>query len=328
MQMDLTISPLSWQGYVDLFGQAYRPNLLQSPLYAKMARLVYGQTSRPYAIQHAGQPIGLVNLQQASIMRGLVHGLICDRGPLWLSAKYEQNINYHQAFYTWLADEFPRRFGRRRRIIPETTQMSLMGQLQNAGWRHHSKSEPYQTIWIDIQPEEEALFASLKAKRRNAIRKSMRSDLEIKWSSHVKDAAMILAHHQADRRERAYKGASMRSLSVLIHQAAASGDLLVGLGMLYGHVISGIIILTHGRGATYQVGWSAKPTQEEGLGVNLNDIGASQLLLWQAFLRLSQAPYHVDWLDLGGVNDADAAGVKRFKMGFGGQHITLIGQYG
>ena len=32
-------------------------------------------------------------------------------------------------------------------------------------------------------------------------------------------------------------------------------------------------------------------------------------------------------LDLGGVNDQDAAGVKRFKQGLGGELVELVGQY-
>jgi lipid II:glycine glycyltransferase (peptidoglycan interpeptide bridge formation enzyme) len=77
-----------------------------------------------------------------------------------------------------------------------------------------------------------------------------------------------------------------------------------------------MLYLIHGTAATYHVGWSG----EEG-----RRLGAHNLLLWEAMSRL--AAHGVRRLDLGGVNTQSSAGVARFKLGAGGEVVTLAGTW-
>ena len=93
-------------------------------------------------------------------------------------------------------------------------------------------------------------------------------------------------------------------------------DFLVLDAVLDGAPVAGTICIRHGNSATYQVGWN---------GSDGRRCHAHNLLLWQSALRLRDSG--CTWLDLGGVNDQDAAGIARFKSGMGGAAVTLVGGY-
>jgi lipid II:glycine glycyltransferase (peptidoglycan interpeptide bridge formation enzyme) len=77
-----------------------------------------------------------------------------------------------------------------------------------------------------------------------------------------------------------------------------------------------MLFLVHGEAATYQIGW---------VGDAGRDLGAHNLLLWQAILKLRERGVRV--LDLGGVDTARGAGLARFKIGTGGEVVTLAGVF-
>ena len=80
-------------------------------------------------------------------------------------------------------------------------------------------------------------------------------------------------------------------------------------------MIAAVMIFIHGRGATYQAGWTTPYGRDK---------GAHHLLLWQAIVALKQRG--VTSFDLGG-HTHDNEGLMRFKQGLGGHEITLIGSY-
>ena len=80
--------------------------------------------------------------------------------------------------------------------------------------------------------------------------------------------------------------------------------------------VAAMLFLLHGRGATYHMGWS----NEVGRKLNVHN-----LLLWRAMAQLQAQG--VELLDLGGVNTHDLPGISRFKLGTGGQVLTLAGTY-
>ena len=57
----------------------------------------------------------------------------------------------------------------------------------------------------------------------------------------------------------------------------------------------------------------------------MKNLGAHNLLLWRAMLALRERGVRV--LDLGGVDTGRGAGLARFKIGTGGEVVTLAGVY-
>ena len=81
-------------------------------------------------------------------------------------------------------------------------------------------------------------------------------------------------------------------------------------------VLASILLLIHGRSATYQAGW----TSDDG-----RRTACHNLLLWKG-IQLLKSRGILD-LDLGGINAAHAAGVTKFKLGMGGTTTKLCGQF-
>lgn len=92
--------------------------------------------------------------------------------------------------------------------------------------------------------------------------------------------------------------------------------MLIGTAIL-GKEISGIVLFfLHGFCATYQTGWASETGKKN---------SAHNILLWQVCQALKSEG--VKEIDLGGVNDISAAGVKFFKEGLGRESIIYIEQY-
>jgi lipid II:glycine glycyltransferase (peptidoglycan interpeptide bridge formation enzyme) len=113
-----------------------------------------------------------------------------------------------------------------------------------------------------------------------------------------------------------FQSASSSLLLALAKWFIPQQKMLIGTARLDGEPVGIMLFFLHGTTATYQTGWAS-------------DIGkkhaAHNILLWQACQVLRQAG--IKDLDLGGVNDAGAAGVKKFKEGMGGELVRYVGQY-
>lgn len=295
-----------WQARFDTLPFATVP---QSPPYAQAAAACYGQRSRRGLILIDGQDAGMVQIQEAGLFRDFIHAVILDRGPLWFAGY--GTPEQQRAFFTAFNSAFPRRIGRRRRIIPElpdnTENRALLAGL---GYRRLARPG-YQTSVLDLAPALETMRASLDKKWRNALSKAERSDIDIEWDTGGAALSAMLAGYARDRREKAYRGASVPLLRIL---AAEQG--LIGTARLDKRAIASILILCHGRSATYQAGWTTDAGRQN---------AAHHLLLWDGLARLKARGF--TQFDLGGVNEESARHVKKFKDGLGGTARTLVGHY-
>ena len=105
-------------------------------------------------------------------------------------------------------------------------------------------------------------------------------------------------------------------MKAVVHNFMVRGDVVIGIARHNDVACGGILILCHGRSATYQIGW----TSDRG-----RTCGAHNVLLWQALAQLKARG--ITTLDLGGMNDETAKGVKAFKEGLGGRTIRTAGLY-
>ena len=122
-------------------------------------------------------------------------------------------------------------------------------------------------------------------------------------------------YHQ-DKLKKTYGGPSLEFLDVFVSKLSANKEILIGKAHKNGRDEAAIMIVIHGRSATYQIGWSSF--------VGRNSC-AHHLLLWQALSVLKKRG--VKELDLGGFNNGSAAGIQKFKQGLGGEPYILVGHY-
>lgn len=259
-----------------------------------------------------GAPLGIV---QAFTKRFLGIATVTQiiRGPLWigdapdLEAQHPVLAHLRKRFTT----------GRLRFVywLPELT----AGAANHAVMRRlrlRRVMTGYHSAWVDLRPPDAALEAALSGPWRNQLRRAEQEKLSIRETSGGQDLDVLLARHDENRRQRRFGGPNARFIRTLIEGTGDRRDALILTARQDREPIAGILFLRHGASATYYAGW----TTAEGRRVH-----AHNALLWRGTLRLRKAG--VEWLDLGGLDTTNAAGIARFKIGMGGTVFTLAGSY-
>lgn len=305
------ISPQDWHAH---FKAMRRTTVLQSYAYARGCAPLYGQKPRWGLIEIDDRPAGLVQVMEASILGGMLHGVILDRGPLWLPGYGEEA--HIIAFIEAYSRAVPKRFGRRRRFLPEwEATPALEAALRRNGWRK-TASPAYETQWLDVSQTEGALRAALRKSWRQSLVKAEKSPISIEWEDSDKRLPLYLKRYVMDKNEKGYSGPDVQVLRALGESFGCEKNMLTGTAFLDKKPIAGILILCHGQSATYQIGWSDSRGRQH---------CAHHRLLWEGALALKKRG--IMDLDLGGVNETSAKTIKRFKQGMGGQSAILAGLY-
>lgn len=299
----------------DLFAGVRRSTLLQHMPYAQAVRQTQQIGARHGLIHIDGEPAGLVQLGEVGVLRNAIHALNLDRGPLWFDGY--QSLETGIAFFEEFARQFPRRFGRKMRIMPELSRDPVgRRKLQDCGYVRKDGVQDYETIWVDLTPDEDTLRARLNGKWRNVLSKAERVGLTVTHDRDLETLDEFLIAHDADKAAKGYDGASPKFLRTLIGFMGPRDEAVILNAEHKGETIASILVLVHGCAATYLVGWTTDAGRRT---------GAHHKLLWEAMVRLKARG--VKDFDLGGVNDDGAAGVKKFKLGLGGEPTHLIGMY-
>lgn len=290
-----------------------RSNILQSYPYALAACPLQKQKARWGMIEIDGREAGLVQMFEAGILWNRIHAMMIDRGPLWFEGF--GNAMHVKCFFDELNRQFPQRWGRKRRILPETedgpTAQKMIGQ---TGLEFFGKG--YQTVWLDLTRDVDTLRAELRGNWRGSLSKAERSDVRIEWDKDGRNLSWMIGIYAGDKEARGYGGPSPDLLHRYLPLLAAKGDLLAGRALIGDDPVAFVILVRHGRSATYLVGWSSP----EGRAVS-----AHHLLLWEGACVLKEKG--IKELDLGGINDDGGEGIKTFKEGMGGRVVRYVGHY-
>lgn len=261
-----------------------------------------------------GRKAGLVLVLESGALKNALHAVMLDRGPLWFEGY--GSIDDFRSFMTAFNKTFPKRLGRRRRIIPEFKDDNgdISAVLSSSGFKKRSGSL-YETIWLDLDQDEGVLRKNLKKRWRQALQKAENSALQIEWDQDGKFLPWLLGVYSKDKAEKNYEGSSAKLITAMASYAVPGKDILIGRAVLDGRYVGAILILCHGCAATYQIGWTSRA------GRTYN---AHHLLLLKAFRVLKDRG--IQDLDLGGIHDS-IPGIKRFKEGMGGESVQLAGLY-
>lgn len=309
----ITWNVLSLPEWQDRFSMVPRSNILQSYHYAQAMALTERQKARWGLIKISGKEAGLVQILEAGILRNLFHGVILDRGPLWFDGY--GGAAHIKLFFDEFNRQFPNRFGRKRRIIPEieggATAQAL---LKQTGLIRKEEEPAYQTLWWNLEKEPD-IRPNWRGSLKKAQAKLENGEIWVEWDDSGKFYPALRVEYAKDKAMRGYSGASPQCLDALAQFSTKQNPMIIGKASVNGQDIGAVMFLKHGQSATYQVGWAS-------------DIGRQycthHLLLWQGRTMLQQ--YGVKQLDLGGIND-DNEGLKKFKEGTGAQPYTLLGFY-
>lgn len=305
-----TLSINDWEAR---FASIPYSNYIQSYSYARAASPHYKQKPRWGLIIIDGKEAGLVQMFEAGILWNAIHVVMVDRGPLWFEGF--GGALHTKLFFDELNRLYPARFGRKRRFLPEIedgpTAQKLIAQ---TGLARRDDQTGYQTIWIDLSKDEEALRAELRGNWRTSLNKAEKSGLEVSTDASALD--WVTGIYAADKEARGYSGIPPALLKNYATILAQRDDVMIARAMKDGEAVAFIVTVTHGRSATYVAGWSSDKGR---------DLCAHHLLLWREVVRLKGNG--TKEFDLGGINEDGAAGIKSFKEGLGGRIVRYVGHY-
>lgn len=317
MTLDINWDVPSIDDWDRTFLKIPRSNILQSYDYACAQRRVMRQSARWGVIRIGGAEAGVVQILEAGILWNAVHGIVLDRGPLWFEG-YGTAVQVKDFFTAWNA-QYPSRWGRRRRILPEIADGPSVRKLLPQTGLIETGQAGYKTLWLDLCVDENSLHAALRPNWRGSLAKAQKSGTAVRWSLAPSDIEKIIGLYAADKVARGYGGPSPEFLKAYLPLTAARGNL--ELGMVHAdesHIIAAFVALVvHGRSATYLIGWSSAQGRA---------LCAHHLLLWEGMRKLKQRG--IMEMDLGGISDDESGGgVKLFKEGTGGAPFSTAGIY-
>lgn len=304
------IDPARWQ----LADQNSPIPLQQHPVYG-LALQAFGATAQQIYFSHGGTPIGTALVIRRKFF-GIIRAATLFRGPLWHSPDLSTATKL--ACYTKLRAIFSPWRWNFLLILPEVpAETKTLTGFKLAGMKRIMSG--FSTAWLDLRPEENTLRARLKGKWRNQLVGAERSALSISVGgrkAHAYD--WLLKQEKTQRDNRRYQATPLGLVPAFVGSATPqSGTGVVSVtAILNRKKIAGAIFLLHGNSATYHIGWA---------GDEARALNAQNLILWQGMLALKNKG--IKFLDLGGLNTLDLAGIARFKLGTGATPLTLVGAY-
>lgn len=174
------------------------------------------------------------------------------------------------------------------------------------------------TVLIALQQDPDRLLGQLHSKWRNRLRQAQQQpQVDVFAGTDARRLQRLLQQEAQQRQAKRFHGLPLEFTQSFIdsHPQLAQGHLLCE-ARVNKQPLAGMLFLRHGRTATYHIGW----LEDSARHMNLHN-----LLMWQAMQTLRQQGLH--WLDLGGINTEDMAGISRFKLGTGGQVVSHPGTY-
>ncbi len=304
------INPASWQ---DADQNAPIP-LQQHPVYGLALEAFGAQASQLHFIS-GGETCGGALLIHRKIL-GILRVTTLFRGPLWHSA--ELPLTTKISCYNTLRDTYsPWRWNFLISLPEANDDPSTLTHFKAAGMKRIMTG--FSTAWLDLQPKETLLRSQLKGKWRNQLVKAEKSALSISIGgkkSHQYD--WLLDKESSQRSARKYQATPLGLVPAFVAASTPkSGTSVLSVAAIHDRrKVAGALFLLHGNSATYHIGWAG----DEGRSLN-----AQNRVVWEGLLALKAKG--IKFLDLGGLNTADLAGIARFKLGTGASPITLAGAY-
>lgn len=300
-----------------LFARAHRATLPQCFAYGRAMGRTYARLPRLGVIRRDGVPIGVVQILERRMLK-LFHARQLHRGPVWLDG-VEPDADTLEATFRLLRKACPRSLFSRVSLLPElAASPGNEALLRRCGFRRIGPG--YQTVWLDLTPDEDALKAGLARDWRKRLRAAEKAGLviDIDWQAANLPWLMKQEHEQAlGKGFRPMTGAlAVRLRNALVKGGGAGNGALMVTALEGKTPVACILFFRHGSVATSQIGWASEAGRKS---------GAMRLVQWRAALALKERG--VRTLDLGGINPDAAPGVSEFKLGTGGQPTETVGQY-
>lgn len=304
------VNPASWS-----FADKNQPfPLQQHPVYA-LSLQAFGSTASQVTFSLNGNAIGHAVLAHRKLF-GAIRLTTLFRGPTWFNSTIsdEQRLmclkalrsSYSPWRWNFLA------------VLPEEAEDTHHASFyKKAGLKRVMTG--FSTAWLDLRQSEEDLRRQLKGKWRNQLVKAEKAAISVSIGGRKPHQyEWLLDKEQEQRDSRRYQATPLGLVPAFLNAStpkSATGVLSVS-ALHERRKIAGALFLLHGNSATYHIGWA---------GDEARALNAQNRVLWEGMCTLKSKG--ISFLDLGGLNTADLAGIARFKLGTGAQPHTLAGAF-
>ncbi|MCB9944086.1 MAG: peptidoglycan bridge formation glycyltransferase FemA/FemB family protein [Geminicoccaceae bacterium] len=288
----------TWERWL---ARAERCGLQQGWAYGEAAS-AQGQQVRRFLFARDGDPLGLAQILWRRYPMGLGVAMLM-RGPVWLQQPDD--------------DEARAIMGAIRSALPRTliiwTPDDTDDRPIRCGFRRIYTG--YSTIWLDLRPGLDDLRGRLDGKWRNMLCRAEETGMAVREVRGGQALDWLIETNETHRKKVGYRGPSPNFIRAL-GMAQPAGRRMVLVAFDNRQPIAGVIMDRHGASATYYAGCTTETGRQW---------RAHHRLVWEALGRLKASGATA--LDLGGIDTESSPGVARFKLGTGGEAITLAGSY-
>lgn len=297
-----------------LLAECGQSSLTQGFGYNQAMLTVEGWRPRLGIIELSDRPIGLVVMSERHIFK-LIRVARLHRGPMLRPEARKPTV--FAMVMKLIRKEYPSGPLNWTAVVPEWgAGEEAEAMMRWAGFRR-DKAPGYRTLWVDLRRDETELRARLAQKWRNALNQAERAGVSVEIDRDGKaQLPWLLEQYQKDKTAKRYRGPSPKLVIRMRTGMHKDGDIMLLRAVKDGVPVAGILILGHGKAATYQIGWSDAAGRAA---------RAHNLLLWRAMQELKRQGR--DWFDLGGILPDEAPGVTAFKRGIGGEEVELVGAW-
>lgn len=178
-----------------------------------------------------------------------------------------------------------------------------------------------ETLYLDLQPDEQSLLAAMKPKGRYNIRLAARRGVTVRISHDVAEIPLFYRlMDEAGERDDFYVE-PIDHFNDLLATLAPLGHAHLIFAEYAGQTLGTMLLITYGQRAVYQYGGISNQRREQMAGYAL------QWAAIQHAKALGCSCYDFYGYEPTGDPHHPFAGFSRFKRAFGGQAIALIGAY-
>ena len=263
-------------------------------------------------VEDGGGPRALAQFSLGTFA-GLAVWAMCTRGPVWVGDVPDSE---RAEILRRLRREIPLRRPRAIFFLPDAPLGAAFPRL--AGLRQVMTG--FNCVDLNIARDLDDLRAGMHGKWRNRLRAAEKAGLRIvDGGGKPRQYQWLLDAEAAQKQSKGYLSPPV-TLAPAYQRAAGDRHAIRVLSAEdpqdAGTPIAAVMLMSHGRGATYHIGWSSERGRR---------CGAHSLLLWEGIKRLREDG--VRRFDLGEADTAKGAGLARFKLGVGARPVTLCGAY-
>lgn len=298
-------TPEQWESWL---AQAERSNLLQLWGYGDAKATQSGWRVTRGVLRRGAEPVAIVQALRKRV-GGLVSVTRISRGPLMLTALDGRD---QRAMWKAVAQ-----LGRvwRGTVLSVSPELPLTGDalrlMADLGFRQFSPAA-WESAWLDLEPDLDALRKQLDRKWRNMLTASEKAGLTVEIGSDDLLFEWMLGQYQELMRQKHFDGPPVELLRALRTRT----PLIIVRAMKDGDAVAAVCLARHGAAATYLLGWN---------GAAGRPLKANQFLMWQSIEHLKAGG--IRWFDLGGISEELTPGVAAFKLGLNGERYELVGEY-